>query len=751
MPVSGQTFSGQVLDDATSAPLEYVNVMGFDADSVLIAAAVTDSIGAFRLDGRRIVMLGFQLVGYDWHTVGVESATAMSLVVRLSSTETMLREVEVTAARKPQSRLIGGDMVTSVSNTVLAGMPTIFGVLSYIPMLSVSGENVSVFGKGSPIFYINNRKVRDLNELRTLQPPDIESIKVITNPGSRYGSDVGSVIVIKTRRPVGDGWSGYVNEAMMVYKYFVNNLSLYLQYRIKGLEIFAQVYQGHRNSGYEMSHVADVFTKVPRVNGYTSIWHNCNNSIVGKAGVNYDINGSHSVGVSYDVSWMKSRETDRSVSSSATGQLTDITSGCTDGEAGGRPGHSVNAYYQGKVGILSIISNFDFQTVISREDRDYHESRGQIGERCFSTNSQSSSRLVAENLILTLPWRKLEFSLGQEWIDSRFQTTFANPEQILPESHSVAEETALSLFVSWKQQISALFWEAGLRYEHRRVRFDGTNDSYVQCHDDFFPTFKLGATHGSLAWNIGYSYRRRRPSYHMMSSDLRYVNQYTYQSGNPELRPVQEHRVYLNAQYGDFWFQSAYLYNIDQIVHLTGFYDPEGDILLGKWDNFPKVSQLYAIAGYQTRIGCWHPSVSLAFRKQILDMVIASERKSLDQPCIRVALNNTIQLPLSFTLYGNYDFSSANDQGISHYRYSHLLTLGASKTFLKGNLSVQVWANDIFNNGKTIYTNYSPAVITSGETDCGNRNVTLYIRYQFNATRSRYKGQGAGADEKRRL
>ena len=56
-------------------------------------------------------------------------------------------------------------------------------MLAVLPGMTftVSGE-VEVFGLGTPVIYINNRKAR-ADELQQLTPQDIRSVELITNPG----------------------------------------------------------------------------------------------------------------------------------------------------------------------------------------------------------------------------------------------------------------------------------------------------------------------------------------------------------------------------------------------------------------------------------------------------------------------------------------------------------------------------------------------------------------------------------------
>ena len=48
--------------------------------------------------------------------------------------------------------------------------------------------------------------MQDNNELTRLQPSEIKTIEVITNPGVRYNAQVKSVIRITTKKLYGEGW-----------------------------------------------------------------------------------------------------------------------------------------------------------------------------------------------------------------------------------------------------------------------------------------------------------------------------------------------------------------------------------------------------------------------------------------------------------------------------------------------------------------------------------------------------------------
>ena len=73
--------------------------------------------------------------------------------------------------------------------------------------LSSGDGNFTVFAKGTPEIYINNKKVQNGRELKQLKSTDIKSVDVITSPGAKYNAEVGAVIRIKTKKRQDDGIS----------------------------------------------------------------------------------------------------------------------------------------------------------------------------------------------------------------------------------------------------------------------------------------------------------------------------------------------------------------------------------------------------------------------------------------------------------------------------------------------------------------------------------------------------------------
>ena len=80
-----------------------------------------------------------------------------------------------------------------------------------------------------------------------------------------------------------------------------------------------------------------------------------------------------------------------------------------------------------------------------------------------------------------------------------------------------------------------------------------------------------------------------------------------------------------------------------------------------------------------------------------------------------------------------------------------IMNARVQKTFWKGRLTGVLYANDIFRTARTKRTTYYDIGKTVQDIYSYTQQVGLTLRYNFNVSSSKYKGTGAGNDEKSRL
>ena len=238
--------TGTIVDEQ-GQPVAYANVAILNpADSTLLSGGVSNESGYFAIPYEQDKVLArISYVGYktvyrlcDQPEVGR---------IRLQPDNYTLKGVTVKGQRLLYTSTVKG-LLVSIQGTPLEHFGSASEMLSHLPLMMSNGE---IAGHGAPEIYINNKKIRNAQELERLRADEILSAEIITNPGAEYGADVTSVIRLKTVRKTGDGWSGNFSTAYRQGKENYANGNVSLNYRTRnGMDFFVSGYLTHNNQLY---------------------------------------------------------------------------------------------------------------------------------------------------------------------------------------------------------------------------------------------------------------------------------------------------------------------------------------------------------------------------------------------------------------------------------------------------------------------------------------------------------------------
>ncbi|MDY6302454.1 MAG: carboxypeptidase-like regulatory domain-containing protein, partial [Bacteroidales bacterium] len=289
-----QTFRGCVVDEK-QAPIPFANVVLLSAnDSAFVTGTTTDTDGRFTLmSSTANPLVKISYLGYKTRVLMATGIDLGTIVLEPEVTE--LGEV-VVKAQRPAFKLTSEGLKTEVENTLLSKVGTAKAVLENLPGVQRKKDGLEVFGKGTPLIYINGRKLQNQTELDQLSSEDIQSVELITSPGAKYDATVESVILIKTKRPQGEGFSFNTQASYYVGKGPDLALGLNWNYRHKGLDVFGSVWYNDNRNIEDDDFTFDVQADtVWRMNEHSDIKSHFN-SIYTSAGVNYIFNDRHSMG-----------------------------------------------------------------------------------------------------------------------------------------------------------------------------------------------------------------------------------------------------------------------------------------------------------------------------------------------------------------------------------------------------------------------------------------------------------------------
>jgi hypothetical protein len=96
-------------------------------------------------------------------------------------------------------------------------------------------------------------------------------------------------------------------------------------------------------------------------------------------------------------------------------------------------------------------------------------------------------------------------------------------------------------------------------------------------------------------------------------------------------------------------------------------------------------------------------------------------------------------------------YIGSNHWGFMYRGSSFSVNARLQKSFLKDRLSCTLYANDIFHTAYNDVTTYYAIGMTDQSVYTYTQSVGITLSYNFNASRSKYRGTGAGNEEKTRF
>ena len=759
---------GRVVDEKGS-PIEFANISLLNAIQVegdsksptpnqsfsCINSGVSNENGDFVIpcDARRVT-LRVSCIGYKTVERNVSVGTVGTITMQ---PETYTLNGITVKGEIPQYRMTAGGVEVDVQHSILHDIGTADDLLSMMPMVQRRDGKLEVIAKGEPEIYINNKKVRDAAELKQLKSSDIKNVDIITAPGARYNAEVNAVIRIRTLKPQGDGLSLMATSQTWRNNQWNNYDDLTLKYRTGGLEVFANVAfdWNHNSLDQELDQELQISKDLFRVHATLPIrarWA----EFQYKAGLSYDFNANHSAGLSFSskkslFGHYKSSMTQHYQKNGA--YYGDILLN-TDIDEPDKPVWELNTYYIGKVGKLGIDLNATLLRRESENDIKQQEYSREFGDRPITTVNKEKNTMAAGKMILTYPVWKGELSVGSEATSTQSHGNNLNQENIIPEADNEMKEKNIAGFAEYGLQLGKWHMNGGLRYEH--VAADYTSFGVWQSepsrtYNDWFPNLSVAWQKGKWSAQLSYSKRITRPPYAMLCSMIVYDSRMFYEGGNPLLRPSTRQSIDLNLIYSWLTFVAGFTREKDIFSHIGQVYDEEKEIAIFRPANFDHQDRVYATLVASPKLAFWQPAITLHYYQQMFDAEAYGVPMKMNKPEFSFDLKSWFVMNPSIKALLQASHTGSNHWAFMYRNSNFILNARIQKAFLEGRLTATLYANDIFHTCRTKLTTYYAIGTTAQDIYNYTQQVGLTLSYSFNATRSKYRGTGAGNDEKNRF
>lgn len=769
--------TGKIVDkDGEDMP--FVNVVLLSLpDSAIVHGTVTDEQGLFSISADiSIGTLQLSMLGYETVSLPVEEVRGQIIV--MEEDMNMLGEA-VVKGFMPKTKLTGNSMITTIQGTVLGNAGTAHEMLSKVPGMTQRDDKLEVIGKGAPVFYINGRKVQDVDELKSLHSDEIHNVEVITNPGAIYEATVSSVVRIRTIRRQGEGFGFNLtggNNQDLRYGYSDPAATLNFKYRRNSVDVFGMVnYADKNNVSISQPVQTSWFTNNGQlININQDSWwfsHNVNHDLNANLGLNWQISQNHSVGVRVETRNNFNPTGDYRINNTvdfrnlASPSADYVDESVTEGsETMTMPYYwTGNAYYNGQAGKLNIDFNMDFVTRKNGILTDIFET-GTRGESQMRNESENTSELWATKLVLSYPMWKGHLQAGTEMSFVGRTSSFAMTGYPLPSTDSDVKERNYAGFVNYAFSLEKFGnLSAGLRYEH--VGFDymdilNPDQSLTRYTDDLFPSISWSRQFGQFRTSLAYSAKVARPSYDRLNENINYMNSFSLEQGNAKLKNETIYEA--SATVGYQWLNLfvAYERRDNTLTQGASLYNDEGVTLMKQINLDQPLRNVAAFLSAAPTFGCYSPNWTLGiqryfYKQTLLDPSLPDGQRILTarKPVMFMDLNNAFRFKGSWQLEANLNVMTKGDMmQFAFLRNTYNLGLVVQKCWLKNDaLCLRVSMSDVLQMRTNVLLLDNGYFQLHQTSDQNYHRLNVTLRYTFNSSNNKYKGSGAGADAKNRM
>jgi len=561
-------------------------------DSSLEKSAVTDKDGNFIFEnvkeGSYLVSaasLGHIKVYSGSFTISAEQSTHEVGVLQLEPSTQNLKEVVVETKKPFIERKIDRTIVNVEASISNAGS-TAMEVLEKSPGITVDKDgNISLKGKQGVKVFIDGKPSYlsgpDLaNLLKSMGSAQLDQIEIMTNPPAKYdAAGNAGVINIKLKKNKVMGYNGSLSASYTQGQYARTNESINMNYRNKNINLFGN-YSFRKDKNYSELTIVRKFRdkdskQLLSIFDQEAHFTNKTNSNNAKLGI--DVNVSKKTTIGAVVSGFVNNEQFNNLNNTLLQNDLGITNSSTYATT------QVNGQWKNFSSNVNARHVFDSTGKELTFDADYvhYSQTNSQGLYNHYFDADHIPNAPSDTLLSNIPSNIRIYSLkadysqpltGNAKLEAGAKASFVktdndaqydylvNGEKVHDygrSNHFIYDEQISAAYVNVNKQINKKWsTQLGLRIENTVSKGTQvtTNQSFENNYTQLFPTVFVGYDlNEKNNFSVNYGRRIDRPDYADLNPFYFFLDKYTYQAGNINLRPQFSNNIELSHTYkGNF-------------------------------------------------------------------------------------------------------------------------------------------------------------------------------------------------------
>ena len=798
MAESAGRISGNIMDDKGQA-LEAVTVALLNAaDSSRIKETVTNKAGHFGFSdvavGKYLVLASY--VGFDRaYSQPVQLLAGQGRVVPslvMKSAANSLAAVAVVGKRPPIEQKADRTIINVDASPSNAGS-TAMDVLEKAPGVTLDkDDNISLKGKqgvtimidGKPT-YLSSAQLADY--LRSLPASAIDQIELMTNPSAKYDAAGNSGIInIKTKKNKLKGFNGNLNLTQTQGVYSKPSGSLNLNYRTGQFNFFLNAGYSHWE-GFQILNIQrkyldnDAAQTVNSIFQQTTAMHFINPEGNLKFGMDYYVTPKTTVG--FVVSGFQNKETNLSGSNIqllSPNYVVDslVYSPSTNHTSWKNESANLNFRHSYDSAGRELTADLDYVRYSSVSDQFFNNQtfspdKNLLDQSILTGHLPSAINIYTFKTDYTRPLAKgykLETGIKLSYVNTNNTADYFD----VVNGVSNVDTTKTNAFI-YKENVNAAYvsltkqygkkWtaQAGLRAENTNysghqlgngLTVINNDSSFSRSYVNLFPTAYI--TYQASEKNqftLNYGRRIDRPAYQDLNPFLFFLDQYTYQAGNPYLQPQFTDNIELSHTY-KHWLTTTVNYSYTKNF-FTETFEQSGQATIVRNGNIGSRKNAGIAVSAQIPVAKWWMAILYSnVNYNQFTGLLYGQNIDVSATTVLLNINNQFSFPHGWTgeLSGFYRTKGVEGQIIVDPMGQG--TVAVSKKILKDKASLKLSVKDL------LYTNQVHGYINFQETDAtfhnrrDSRVVAMTFTWSFGkplkgVSNNGRRNGGAGEEESR--
>ncbi|MFT3901836.1 MAG: outer membrane beta-barrel family protein [Niabella sp.] len=767
---------GKAIDSTTNKAVAIADIALFKlSDKSFAKSFYTGDSGDFTIELSEkpsLFYLEIEALGYQQQTVLLKDTAP--LLIRLKQDKAYaLDEVTIVAKRKAIS-MKGDKIIYDVEQMGIGAANNGLETMQQLPGISLDkDENVRFRGSTGIQIMINGKKSMlqgdALREyIRSLKGDDIKYVEIISQPSARYeATGTTGILNIVLKRNISKAMGGNISTYGGYGEYFKHQTSGRFFYNDEkwSVNTNGSYYNGESFNDRSVEQNIKLNNAQRNLN-QNNYWQPKTESKSFNMGVERKLSKNQLISTEWQ--WFNTNE-----NANTTGKTFDYLNGILQNE--------VTLTKKSKTPVNQISGNL-FYNYTSDSSTTKIDAQLNYGYYKKSANGFQQNEYVNKEIDRLDGLKQTKYNMMNAQLDwnqkvckqiqleagakfSYVDMNYFNQYDAVQGNHFIIPDSLMTNDFRYKENLASAYsqlnynldkWNflAGLRMEN--YHYEATSNINQQTNSDqytnWFPSASVNYQKGNNQYRFGYSKRISRPGYLTLNPYFQYLDAYSIEKGNPNLKPQFYHSFELNYIYKNALSLGLYGY-----LYKNGFvsvinYQDNGNYNILYESNASKGSRFGFSASIPYNVGKWWTM------QYSLDAYLSSEKSEIPNYVYdgtgygyEFNMYHRFTLPKSWTITWNGFLSGRNKTATGYSPLTYDFSTSVRKSFMDEKLQLVAGCTNILK--KSMWNTYSTVdnVTTHWVNKWETRKFYLQLTFKFGGNKEKKVKNTSLNDEQNRM